>query len=50
LSKRERMTDQKPETYRLRELYRPVALVILTAISGIVVWSFHNFVSPGFLV
>lgn len=44
------MTDQKPETYRLLELFRPVALVVLTAISGIVVWSFHNFELPGFLV
>jgi len=43
------MTDQKPKTYRLLELFRPVALVILTAISGIVVWSFHNFGWPGFL-
>ena len=43
------MTDQKPETYRLLELFRPVALVILTAISGIEVWSFHNFEWPGFL-
>lgn len=44
------MTDQKPETYRLLELFRPVAPVILTAFSGIVVWSFHNFEWPGFLL
>jgi hypothetical protein len=43
------MTDQKPETYRLLELFRPAALVILTAFSGIVVWSFHNFGWPGFV-
>ncbi len=43
------MTDQQPETYRLLELFRPVAPVILTAFSGIVVWSFHNFGWPGFL-
>ncbi len=43
------MTDQKPETYRLLELFRPAALVILMAISGIVVWSFHNFGWAGFL-
>ena len=50
MNKCERMTDQKPKTYRLLELFRPVALVILTAISGIVVWSFHHFEWPGFLV
>ena len=50
MSKCERMTDQKPETYRLLELFRPVAPVILTGISGIVVWSFHNFEWSGFLV
>jgi hypothetical protein len=44
------MTDQKPETYRLLELFRPVAPVILTAFSGVVVWSFHNFGWPGFLL
>ena len=44
------MTDQKPETYRLLELFRPVAPVILTAFSGIVVWSFHNFEWSGFLL
>ncbi|MCE9568040.1 MAG: hypothetical protein K8U57_39060 [Planctomycetes bacterium] len=43
------MTDQQPKTYRLLELFRPVAPVILTAFSGIVVWSFHNFEWPGFL-
>ena len=43
------MSDPTPETYRLLELFRPVALVILTAISGIVVWSFHNFGWSGFL-
>lgn len=43
------MTDQKPETYRLLELFRPVAPVVLTAFSGIIVWSFHNFEWPGFL-
>ena len=43
------MTDEQPQTYRLLELFRPVALVILTAISGIIVWSFHNFEWPGFL-
>jgi len=43
------MTDQKPETYRLLELFRPVAPVVLTAFSGIVVWSFHNFGWTGFL-
>ncbi len=43
------MTDHKPETYRLLELFRPVALVILIAISGIVVWSYHNFEWSGFL-
>lgn len=43
------MTDQQPETYRLLELFRPVAPVILTAFCGIVVWSFHNFGWPGFL-
>ena len=49
-SKSERMTDQKPETYRLLELFRPAALVYLAATSGIVVWSFHNFEWPGFVV
>jgi hypothetical protein len=44
------MADQKPKTYRLLELFRPVALVVLIAISGLVVWSFHNFEWPGFLV
>lgn len=44
------MTDQKPETYRLLELFRPVAPLILTTFSGIVVWSFHNFEWPGFLL
>ena len=44
------MTDQQPGTYRPLELFRPAALLILIAISGIVVWSFHNFESPGFLV
>ena len=43
------MTDPKPETYRLLELFRPVAFVVLTAFSGIVVWSFHNFEWPGFV-
>ena len=43
------MTDQKPETYRLLELFRPVAPVVLTAFSGIVVWSFHNFGWTGYL-
>ena len=43
------MTDQKPKTYRILELFRPVALVYLVATSGIVVWSFHNFEWPGFL-
>ena len=42
------MADEKPKTYRLLELFRPVALVILMAISGIVAWSFHNFGWPGF--
>ena len=50
MSEREPMTDQKPETHRLLELFRPVAPVILTAFSGIVVWSFHNFEWPGFLL
>src|SRR3954469_17473882 len=49
MNQAERMTDQKPEPYRLLELFRPVAPVILTAISGIVVWSFHNFGWPGFV-
>jgi hypothetical protein len=49
MNKGERMTDQKPEPYRLLELFRPVAPAILTAISGIVVWSFHNFGWPGFV-
>ena len=44
------MTDQQPETYRLLELFKPVAPVILTAFSGIVVWSFDNFGWPGFLL
>lgn len=44
------MTDQNPATYRLLELLRPAAPVVLTAISGIVVGSFHNFEWPGFLV
>ena len=44
------MTDQQPETYRLLELFRPAAPVILTAFSGIVVWSFHNFGWSGFLL
>src|SRR5438552_8012483 len=44
------MSDQKPETFRLLELFRPVAPVVLTAISGVVVWSFHNFGWSGFLV
>ena len=44
------MTDRPPETYRLLELFRPVAPVILTAFSGVVVWSFHNFGWPGFLL
>lgn len=43
------MTDQQPGTYRLLELFKPVALFVLIAISGIVVWSFHNFEWPGFL-
>ena len=43
------MTDEKPKTYRLLELFKPVAPAILTAFSGIVVWSFHNFGWPGFL-
>ena len=49
MNQAECMTDQKPEPYRLLELFRPVAPVILTAISGIVVWSFHNFGWPGFV-
>lgn len=44
------MADREPKTYRLLELFRPVAPVILTGISGIVVWSFHNFGWSGFLV
>ena len=48
------MTDRKHETYRLQELFRPVALpvplLVLIAISGIVVWSAHNFEWSGFLV
>lgn len=44
------MTDEKPRTYRLLELFRPAALVYLVATSGIVVWSFHNIEWPGFLV
>lgn len=44
------MTDQNPKTYRLLELFRPVALVVLAAFSGVVVWSFHNFGWPGFLL
>ena len=44
------MTNQQPQTYRLLELFRPVALVILIAISGIVVWSFHNFEWSRFLL
>ena len=44
------MTDEEPETYRLLELFRPVAPVVLTVFSGIVVWSFHNFEWPGFLL
>ena len=43
------MTDQKPGTYRLLELFRPAALVYLAATSGIVVWSFHSFEWPGFV-
>jgi hypothetical protein len=43
------MTDQKPGTQRLLELFRPVAPVVLSAFSGVVVWSFHNFEWPGFL-
>ncbi len=44
------MTDQRPETYRLLELFRPAAPVVLAAFSGVVVWSFHNFGWPGFLL
>lgn len=44
------MSDQQPQTYRLLELFRPVALVILIAISGMMVWSFHNFEWSGFLL
>ena len=44
------MTDQQAQTYRLLELFKPVALMILTAISWIVVWSFHNFEWSGFLL
>jgi hypothetical protein len=43
------MTARQPETYRLLELFRPAAPVVLAAFSGIVVWSFHNFGWPGFL-
>ncbi len=43
------MTDQQPKTYRLLEMFKPVALMYLIATSGIVVWSFHNFEWPGFL-
>jgi hypothetical protein len=49
LNERERMTDHQSETHRLLELFKPVAPVILTAFSGVVVWSFHNFGWPGFL-
>lgn len=44
------MTDRRPETYRLLELFRPAAPVVLAAFSGVVVWSFHNFGWPGFLL
>ena len=44
------MTDRKPEPHRLLELFRPAAPVVLTAFSGVVVWSFHNFGWPGFLL
>jgi hypothetical protein len=43
------MTDQQHGTYRLLELFKPVALLVLIAISGIVVWSFHNFEWLGFV-
>lgn len=44
------MNDRPPETYRLLELFRPVAPVVLAAFSGAVVWSFHNFGWPGFVL
>ena len=44
------MSDRPPETYRLLELFRPVAPVVLAAFSGAVVWSFHNFGWPGFVL
>lgn len=44
------MTDRRPETYRLLELFRPVAPVVLAAFSGAVVWSFHNYGWPGFVL
>ncbi len=43
------MTDLQPETRSLSELLKPVAVLILSAISGIAVWSFHNHTWPGFL-
>ncbi len=43
------MTNQQPKTYRLLELFKPVALVYLIATSGIVVWSSHNCEWSGFL-
>jgi hypothetical protein len=44
------MTDQQPETYRFLELFRPATPVVLAAFSGLVVWSFHNFEWPVFVL
>lgn len=43
------MVDQ-PEHYSIFELLKPVVLLVLTATSGIVVWSFYHFEWPGFLL
>src|SRR4051812_22121602 len=44
------MTIEEPKTYRLLELFKPFVAATLVAISGLVVWSFHNVEWPGWLV
>lgn len=44
------MTDERPRTGSILEMFKPVVLPVLIGTSGLVVWSYYQFEWPGFLL
>lgn len=44
------MSDEQPRTHSILELFKPLVLVLLIAISGLVTWSYYQFDRTGFQV